>query len=143
MFKKSKPKRNKRKSKNVVGDVHYIPVVHVVANKELKSYKKKKGNLSPRPVAIVKQNKDNSLSIAKITSKKPTETQKKKGYRTKLSTTKMKKDSWISTDTIDKSYHSGKKFKTSEPPLNKKRSSRVSKNDLKTRELIVKRKKSR
>ncbi len=143
MVKKKKVTPRKKKktgNKNVIGDVHYVPVVHVVPNEDLKKYKKEKGSMKNRPVAIVKKNRDSTVEVAKITSKKPSKKQNIRGYRSRLATTKMSKESWISTENIAKSYHTGKNFKSGEVPLNKKRSTRVTTKDLNTRKLKKKRK---
>ncbi len=139
--KKVTPRKKKKTGKrNVIGDVHYVPVVHVVPNEDLKEYRKTKGSMKNRPVAIVKKNRDSTVEVAKITSKKPSKKQKKEGYRSKLTNTKMTKESWLSTENISKSYHNGKKFKDGQVPLNKKRATRVAREDMKTRELTKKRK---
>lgn len=113
--KKIKKTQRKVKSNDSLGDIHYIDPSHVVNKKEIKKYIEKKGNKNYRPVAIVKKNKDETVNIAKIYGS-PNDK-----HRTKLSTTKMKKPSWIDKQDLSESKSTGKKFKNNKFPLNNKK----------------------
>lgn len=135
-------RHTKGKKPSVIGEIHYVPVVHIVPKEDLKKYRYRKGSMKDRPVTIVDEKANKKVGVAKITSKAPKEYQVKKGYRTKMAHTKMPVESWLETKTTYKSYHTGNEFEHGIPPLNKKNNKRVHPKDLKKRELIIKRQKS-
>lgn len=135
-------RHTKGKKPSAIGEIHYVPVVHVVPKEDLRNYRHRKGSMKDRPVTIVDEKANKKVGIAKITSQAPKQYQIKKGYRTKMNHTKMPVESWLETKTISKSYHTGNEFEHGKPPLNKKNNKRVHPIDLKKRELIIKRQKS-
>lgn len=140
-----RPKRNPReKTRNeTVGDVHFVHPFHVVPKKQRNEYIGAKGNTNKRPVAIVKQNRDKTVEVAKITSTKPKQENISKGHKVKLGKTKLPKQSWIDTDTLKASESTGKNFEVGRSPLNKKRAAKLHPDDMRRRNLIAKRKKSK
>lgn len=136
--KKINKTQRKAKSNDSIGNIHFVHPSHVVDKKEIKQYLNKKGNSNYRPVAIVKKNKNNEVVVSQIYGNRG----KSKNFpRSKLITTKMKKQSYIDTAELDKSFKSNKKFSKDESPLNRKRDGKVSRSDLKRREKLKKQKK--
>lgn len=135
-----KPKKSLRakRSKSTVGDIHFVHPTHLIDKKNIEKYKNEKGNFNLRPVAIVKENKKNEVSIAQIYGKKG----KSKDYpRVSIPTTKLPKKSHIDIAEQDKSLKTGNRFKTNESPLNRKRKGKVTQRDLKKRDQAIKQKK--
>jgi hypothetical protein len=138
-------RHTKGKKPSMIGEVHFVHPGHVVKKNELKAYGSKKGNFNPRPVAIVSNHSDNSVSIAQIYGTPGNSKKVTKHLRTKLQKTKMKKDSWIDSEEKNYSERSKKKFESGKPPLNKK-TGRLHYSDLKAREralVLSKQKKSK
>lgn len=123
-----KPKKSLRtkRSKSTVGDIHFIHPSHIVAKKDYAKYVSNKGNDNKRPVAIVKEKKNNEVNISQIYGSKG----KSKNFpRVKLVNTKMTKTSYIDIKELSTSNNTGKKYEKNKPPLNKKKG-KVSKRDL-------------
>lgn len=127
-----------------VGEVHFIHPKHVVTPKELAKYISTKGNVNPRPVAIVSEKIDKTVGIAQIYGTPGKSNQVKLRERTKLRNTKMTKQSWIDSNEKTKSESTKKPFISGVKPLEKK-SSRVHIRDLNARKnnIRVKQKKSK
>jgi len=132
-----------KKSPKATGQIHFVHPYHVVDSKERLDYKRTKGNTNKRPVAIVKQNIDKTVSVAKITSTKPKKSNIQKGHKVELEHTKMPKKSWIDTSEITKSHLTGKQFKANKTPLNNKSKFKLNPKDIKKRNIVIKNKKSK
>ena len=130
---KKQPRTNRRlandKKRKPEGDIFFVHPEHVIPKKSLPSYKKRKGNLNFRPVAITDIKKDKTVSVSKIYGTPGKANHIKNKTRIPLSQTKLPKRSWIDSQTLDKSFHTGKDFSLDKYPL-KHKSGKVHPNDL-------------
>lgn len=120
------------------GEVYFVHPSHLIPKDKMKNYVHKKGNANPRPVAVVKTEKDSTAKIAQIYGTHGNKKNITQQRRVRLPRTNMKKNSWIGTDEKEISEKTKRKFKVGASPLTIKKG-RINPTDMKNRNKISQR----